>query len=103
MDKPAVLFTPDQIAAVDAYATELGLCFQIIDDVLDVEGDAASLGKHAGKDEAAGKLTYPALFGVAGSRQRARDCAGRGQAALEAAGLSGHLPAILDWTLTRHQ
>ena len=81
--------TPDQIAAVDAYATELGLCFQIVDDVLDVEGDAASLGKHAGKDEAAGKLTYPALFGVDGSRQRARDCAERGHAALEAAGLVG--------------
>ena len=95
--------TPTQIAAVDAYATELGLCFQIIDDVLDVEGDAASLGKNAGKDEAAGKLTYPALFGVAGSRQRARDCADRGHAALAAAGLSGHLPAILDWTLTRSQ
>jgi len=95
--------SPVQIAAVDAYATELGLCFQIIDDVLDVEGDAASLGKHAGKDEAAGKLTYPALFGVAGSRQRARDCADRGHAALAAAGLSGHLPAILDWTLTRSQ
>jgi geranylgeranyl diphosphate synthase, type II len=95
--------TPDQIAAIDAYATELGLCFQIVDDVLDVEGDAAVLGKHAGKDEAAGKLTYPALFGVAGSRQRARDCADRGQAALATAGLSGHLPAILDWTLTRRQ
>jgi geranylgeranyl diphosphate synthase type II len=95
--------TPAQVAAVDAYATELGLCFQIIDDVLDVEGDTASLGKHAGKDEAAGKLTYPALFGVAGSRQRARDCADRGHAALANAGLSGHLPAILDWTLTRRQ
>jgi geranylgeranyl diphosphate synthase type II len=95
--------TPTQVAAVDAYATELGLCFQIIDDVLDVEGDAVSLGKSAGKDEAAGKLTYPALFGVAGSRQRARDCADRGHAALTAAGLSGHLPAILDWTLTRSQ
>ena len=95
--------TPAQIAAVDAYATELGLCFQIVDDVLDVEGDAASLGKHAGKDQAAGKLTYPALFGVDGSRQRARECAERGHAALEAAGIAGHLPAILDWTLTRRQ
>jgi len=95
--------SPDQIAAVDAYATELGLCFQIVDDVLDVEGDAASLGKSAGKDEASGKLTYPALFGVDGSRQRARECAERGHAALAAAGLSGHLPAILDWTLTRRQ
>jgi len=95
--------TPDQLHAVDAYATELGLCFQIVDDVLDVEGDAASLGKHAGKDEAAGKLTYPALFGVEGSRQRARECGERGHAALAGAGLSGHLPAILDWTLTRRQ
>jgi len=95
--------TPAQMAAVDAYATELGLCFQIVDDVLDVEGDAALLGKHAGKDEAAGKLTYPALFGVEGSRQRARDCAARGHAALAAAGIAGHLPAILDWTLTRRQ
>lgn len=95
--------TPDQVAAVDAYATELGLCFQIVDDVLDVEGDAAQLGKSAGKDEAAGKLTYPALFGVQGSRQRARECVERGQAALARAGLSGHLPAILDWTLTRRQ
>ncbi len=95
--------TPDQVAAIDAYATELGLCFQIIDDVLDVEGDAASLGKHAGKDQAAGKLTYPALFGVEGSRQRAHACAARGHAALAQAGLTGHLPAILEWTLTRRQ
>ena len=92
-----------QVAAVDAYATELGLCFQIVDDVLDVEGDTASLGKSAGKDQASGKLTYPALFGVDGSRLRARECAERGHAALAAAGLSGHLPAILDWTLTRRQ
>ena len=95
--------SPAQVAAVDSYATELGLCFQIIDDVLDVEGDAASLGKHAGKDEAAGKLTYPSLFGVEGSRARARACAERGHAALATAGLAGHLPAILDWTLTRRQ
>ena len=95
--------TDAQVEAVDAYATELGLCFQIIDDVLDVEGDAAQLGKHAGKDQAAGKLTYPALFGVEGSRARARECAERGHAALERAGIAGHLPAILDWTLTRRQ
>ena len=95
--------TADQVAAVDAYAVELGLCFQIVDDVLDVEGTAAELGKRPGKDQAAGKLTYPALFGVEGSRQRAGECAERGHAALARAGLSGHLPAILDWTLTRRQ
>ncbi|MBA2354569.1 MAG: polyprenyl synthetase family protein [Acidobacteria bacterium] len=92
---------PDAVAAIDAYGTELGLCFQIVDDVLDVEGTADELGKHAGKDEAAGKLTYPALFGVDGSRRRAEGCVTRGRAALDRAGLSGHLPAVLDWALTR--
>lgn len=95
--------TPEVVAAIDEFATELGLCFQIVDDVLDVEGSAAELGKHAGKDEAAGKLTYPALYGVEGSRTRAADCAARGRAALTANGLAGHLPAIMDWTLTRRQ
>ena len=71
--------------------------------MLDVEGTAAELGKQPGKDQAAGKLTYPALFGVEGSRQRARECADRGYAALSRAGLAGHLPAILDWALTRRQ
>ncbi len=95
--------TPEQVAAVDAYGTELGLCFQIVDDVLDVEGTAAELGKQPGKDEAAGKLTYPALFGVEGSRARARACADRGHAALAGSGITGHLPAILDWALTRRR
>lgn len=95
--------TPAVLEAIDAYATELGLCFQIIDDVLDVEGTAAQLGKHAGKDAAAGKLTYPALFGVDGSRRRAEACAERGRAALEQAGLSGHLPDVLGWAVSRRQ
>src|SRR2546427_5611913 len=44
----------DLVAAIDAYATEVGLAFQIVDDILDVEGDSASLGKNAGKDAPAG-------------------------------------------------
>ena len=60
--------------AVDEYARELGLAFQIIDDVLDVEGSTAALGKTAGKDAAAGKPTFPALYGVTGSRALAADC-----------------------------
>jgi geranylgeranyl diphosphate synthase type II len=47
------------------------LAFQITDDLLDVEGETAVLGKRGGKDAARGKLTYPGLLGVAESRQRA--------------------------------
>ena len=50
------------IAAVDRFATDIGLAFQIVDDILDVEGSAAELGKTAGKDAAGTKPTYPAIF-----------------------------------------
>ncbi len=89
--------------AVDDYARELGLCFQIVDDILDVEATDAELGKSAGKDAASGKLTYPARYGLAESHRLAEACGGRALDALRAAGLSGHLPAIVDWTLTRRR
>ncbi len=54
---------------LDNYAGALGLAFQIRDDILDVEGDSAALGKTAGKDAAQAKSTYPALLGIAGSRR----------------------------------
>jgi farnesyl diphosphate synthase len=57
-------------AGLDRYASALGLAFQIRDDVLDVEGDAAQLGKTAGKDAAQGKNTYPGLLGMAASQAR---------------------------------
>jgi geranylgeranyl pyrophosphate synthase len=56
------------LEAVSRYGAHLGLAFQIVDDVLDVVGDDASLGKTAGKDESAGKTTYPALFGLDGAQ-----------------------------------
>lgn len=80
--------------AVAEYAANLGLAFQIVDDVLDVEGAAATLGKTAGKDAAAGKPTYPALFGLDASKALARQAVERALAALDRAGLSGHLGAI---------
>jgi geranylgeranyl pyrophosphate synthase len=90
------------VRAVDAYATDVGLAFQIVDDILDVEGDPASLGKSAGKDAAASKPTYPALFGVERSRQLAAGCLERAHLALGGAKLTdGWLGAIADWVVTR--
>ena len=57
------------VAAIDDYARELGLAFQIIDDVLDVEGSPEELGKTAGKDAAASKPTYPSFYGIEASRR----------------------------------
>ena len=56
--------------ALDRYADALGLAFQVRDDLLDVEGDAATLGKTAGKDAAQDKATFPALLGIGASRVR---------------------------------
>ena len=59
-----------QASALDRYADALGLAFQVRDDLLDVEGDAATLGKTAGKDLAQAKATFPALVGIEASRRR---------------------------------
>jgi geranylgeranyl pyrophosphate synthase len=93
---------PFLTAAIDRYAREVGLAFQIVDDILDVEGSAASLGKTAGKDAASAKPTYPALFGLERSRALSADCLQRAHAALENAGISDSLlGGIADWVVTR--
>jgi geranylgeranyl diphosphate synthase type II len=63
--------TEPQLEALRNYGTALGLAFQIVDDLLDIEESSATLGKTAGKDQAQGKLTYPALLGVAEARAEA--------------------------------
>jgi geranylgeranyl pyrophosphate synthase len=92
---------PDLCAAIGDYASHVGLAFQIVDDILDVEGASADLGKTAGKDAAAGKPTYPALYGLDRSRVLAAECIERALAALDPAGLSGQLPALAGWVIGR--
>lgn len=60
-----------ELAALTSYGEHLGLAFQIIDDVLDVEQSSATLGKTAGKDEQQQKITFPAVYGVEQSRAMA--------------------------------
>ena len=57
-------------AALDAFATDIGLAFQIQDDILDVEGDQETLGKPTGADRAKNKPTYPSVLGMAAAKQR---------------------------------
>ena len=74
-------------AALDDYASALGLAFQIRDDILDIEGDSAQLGKTAGKDQAQDKSTYPSLLGMDGARAELTRQARRMEQALD--GLPG--------------
>jgi geranylgeranyl diphosphate synthase type II len=82
---------PDSyLEALDRYGTAVGLAFQIVDDLLDVQGDETKLGKRVGKDSELGKWTYPRFLGVDGSRRRARQLADEAVAALEPLGPRGH-------------
>lgn len=78
-----------QLGALGNYGHAIGLAFQIADDVLDVTGTSARLGKTAGRDAALGKQTYPALLGVEGALGRAAALVADACGAVEAAGLDG--------------
>ncbi len=80
---------PKSIQALDAYGHAVGLAFQIVDDLLDVQGDETKLGKRVNKDQGLGKWTYPGLLGLEGSRRRARELADEAVEALAAFGGRG--------------
>jgi len=73
---------PAQRAALVQFADALGFAFQIVDDILDVEGDPKLLGKAVGADEARHKPTYPAAVGLARARERAAALYAEAQAAI---------------------
>jgi farnesyl diphosphate synthase len=90
----AAIMMPSELAALgdgepdrlDAFAKDIGLVFQIRDDILEVEQDTETLGKSAASDAANGKCTYPSLLGLEGARRRADEVYARALAGLESFG-----------------
>ncbi len=80
-----------QLTALDAYGTHIGLAFQVVDDILDVEGDTQTLGKTQGKDSEANKPTYVKLLGLNGAKTEAKRLLGEALGALEGFGESADL------------
>jgi len=76
----------DVVQTLETFGFELGLAFQITDDVLDVEGDEYDLGKKVGKDAGAGKATFVSALGVDGARRRARQVTDRALSRLDTFG-----------------
>jgi len=77
----------EQIEALTLYGYNIGMTFQITDDILDITGDEKKLGKSVGKDEKAKKFTYPTLYGLEGSRKIAKEKTEEAQAALRIFGM----------------
>jgi farnesyl diphosphate synthase len=76
----------DHLKALDRYGAAVGQAFQIADDLLDVEGDAATVGKQTGKDAAAGKATIVGVLGIEKSKQRLAELVAEASSALAAFG-----------------
>jgi geranylgeranyl diphosphate synthase, type II len=97
---------PDRIGSFRAFASEVGVLFQIVDDILDVTGSEETLGKQQGSDQRLGKRTYVTEFGLAGARKLADESHTRAREALAAAGRAGtespgELEQITDFIKTR--
>ena len=85
------------------FAAELGVVFQIVDDILDVTGDEAEIGKPRGSDERHGKATYVSVHGLERARELAREshAQGHGGAGRAPTGDTARLEQIADYILTR--
>ncbi len=93
----------EEAAALDTFALSSGLAFQVIDDVLDVEGSDAALGKTAGKDAAQNKPTYVSLLGLTEARRHAESLRAQAGAALAPfRGAARRLVELADWIVLRN-
>jgi geranylgeranyl diphosphate synthase, type II len=90
-----------RLAEFRAFAAELGVLFQIVDDILDVTGTEDLLGKPQGSDERHGKLTYVSQYGVEGARRMAADSHRNARDALSRVGGATELEQITDFIYTR--
>jgi geranylgeranyl pyrophosphate synthase len=94
--------SPAVTRALDEFARAIGLAFQIQDDLLDIEGDAAQLGKATGADRALNKPTYPSCVGVEPARRRMHELHAHALAALDVKGVrAAPLASVSDWLVLR--
>ncbi len=92
----------DELAAIEEFGAKIGLAFQIVDDLLDIEGDPDEMGKTVGKDAHVHKATYPSVYGLAESKRRAQELISEAKAAIAPLGEKALMLDILaDYLLTR--
>lgn len=93
----------EELAALTRYGEKIGLAFQIVDDILDVEGKAEELGKSPGRNNKKNKATYPALLGLEEAKRRAEELVTEAQEALSPLGEKGKFLRTLASYILRRQ
>jgi len=94
----------DQLRRLEEYGRRLGLAFQIVDDILGVEGDAGTLGKPVGADQLRGKATYPRVAGLDRAKEKAKAVTAEARLALEGFGPAAEpLRTIAEYVLVRQK